>query len=176
MHNEVRMDILVLADTHIPSRARRLPQAVLDVLSNADLILHAGDITTRPILRELERYAQVVAVAGNNDDAELVSLLPARTIISAGRFRVGVVHGDGARGTTYSRAAAAFEPGTVDCVVFGHSHQPLSICEGGVLYLNPGSPTDRRRQPRFSYAWLRAGDELCSELVYFDRVPTEPRP
>lgn len=162
------LDILVIADTHIPSRARGLPAAVLEALPKAGLILHAGDFTVRAILRELERHAPVVAVAGNNDDRELASLLPVRTIVPAGRFRIGLVHGDGTRGTTYSRAAAAFAEDPVDCVVFGHSHQPLAVREGKVLYLNPGSPTDRRRQPRYSYAWLRAGDDLSPELVYFE--------
>lgn len=169
MHNDRCVNILVLADTHIPTRAKPLPRALIEALPQAELILHAGDITTRGVLKELERYAPTVAVAGNNDDAELVSLLPARTIVTAGRFRIGLVHGDGPRGTTFSRAAAAFASDKLDCVVFGHSHQPLSVEEGGVLYLNPGSPTDRRRQPQFSYAWLRTGAVLCPELVYFDR-------
>lgn len=133
------------------------------------MILHAGDITTPIVLEELERYAPVVAVAGNNDDADLSNRLPPRAIVPVGGFRIGLVHGDGTRGTTFSRAAAAFASGEVDCVVFGHSHQPLVLREGGVLYFNPGSPTDRRRQPRFSYGWLMAGDELRPELVYFDR-------
>lgn len=163
------MNILVLADTHIPSRARHLPSAVIEALPEAGLILHAGDLTTPAVLEELERYAPVVAVAGNNDDAVLSRRLPSLAIVPAGGFRIGLVHGDGTRGTTLSRAAAAFASEVVDCVVFGHSHQPFVLRESGVLYFNPGSPTDRRRQPRFSYGWLKIGDELHPELVYFDR-------
>lgn len=145
----------------------------MGALPRAELILHAGDVTAPSVLEELSQYARVVAVAGNND-RELCGTLPVRAIVEAGRFRVGVVHGDGPRGTTFSRAAAAFAGEAVDCVVFGHSHQPLCIRDGGVLYLNPGSPTDRRRQPRFSFGWLIAGEELKPEIVYFDRPAAAP--
>lgn len=162
------MNILVLADTHIPSQARRFPSAVIDALARADLVLHAGDMIKEWVLQELERYAPVVAVAGNNDDEELWARLPRQTVVPAGPFRIGLVHGDGARGTTLSRAAAAFVGERVDCVVFGHSHQPLCVSQGGVLYLNPGSPTDKRREPHYSFAWLRLGEELEAEHVFFD--------
>jgi predicted phosphodiesterase len=85
-----------------------------------------------------------------------------------GRFLVGVVHGDGPGGTTFSRAAGTFTGERVDCVVFGHSHQPLQERRGQVLYLNPGSPTDRRREPRFSFAWLRPAETLVAEHVFFE--------
>ena len=162
------MRILVIADTHIPSRAKRLPPTLLRALPRADLILHAGDITAPEVLAELESHAPVFAVAGNNDGPDLHQRLPLRTIVAAGGFRIGLVHGDGRGGTTYSRAAAAFTSGAVGCVVFGHSHQPLCRREKDVLYLNPGSPTDRRRQPRFSFAWLTVGQDLYPELVYFE--------
>ena len=161
------VNVMVLADTHIPRRARGLPRAVQDALSQADLILHAGDFTGWATLRELERYGRVVAVAGNNDDQELQAHLPDRTVVTVGRFRIGLVHGHGSRGTTFARAAAAFASEAVHCVVFGHSHQPLCFREGDVLFLNPGSPTDRRREPCYSFAWLRASERLEAEMVFF---------
>lgn len=162
------MNVLVLSDTHMPSHAKQFPPPLLAALEQANLILHAGDMTTAWVLEELRRYALVVGVAGNNDDDQLCVELPRTAIVPVGRFRVGLVHGDGDGGSTFSRAAAAFPSGTVDCVVFGHSHQPLIERRGNVLYLNPGSPTDRRREPRFSFAWLNAVETLEAEHVFFE--------
>ncbi|MSQ10984.1 MAG: metallophosphoesterase [Dehalococcoidia bacterium] len=163
------VNILVLADTHIAKAGFRLPEPLVAALTQADLILHAGDITSAAVLRELERHAPVHAVAGNNDDPELCRSLPERTIVEAAGYRVGVVHGHGAKGTTFERAQAAFAVAEVDCVVFGHSHQPRIERLGGRLYLNSGSPTQRRREPLWSYAWLRADAELTAEVVRFGR-------
>ena len=124
-------NILVLSDTHMPSRGRVLPAAVQAVLPQADLILHAGDLTTGGVLEELRGHALVVAVAGNNDTPELCAELPRQAVVPAGAFRIGLVHGDGPGGTTFSRAAGAFAAGSVDCVVFGHSHQPLARAARG---------------------------------------------
>ncbi len=165
------MNILVLADTHIARASVLLPGAVLAALPQADLILHAGDITTSAVLRELERHAPVHAVAGNNDDAALCRSLPERIIVEVAGYRIGVVHGHGDRGSTYGRAQAAFAGDRVACVVFGHSHQPLTETVANILYLNPGSPTQRRRQAQWSFAWLRCGQALTAELVFFDRPP-----
>ena len=158
---------LVLSDTHMPSRARTLPEPVVAALEEADLILHAGDLATVTVLDELRLYAPVTAVSGNVDDEEVRRLLPRRAIVQVGPFRVGLVHGHGPTGTTLERAAAAFADESVDCVVFGHSHQPLCQRQNSRLFLNPGSPTDRRTQPRRSIAWLRASDTLDAEIVFF---------
>jgi putative phosphoesterase len=158
---------LVLADTHMPSRARKLPETVLAALREADLILHAGDLAALSVLEELQTYALVTAVSGNIDTPEVQSRLPRRVIVPIGKFRVGMVHGHGATSTTLERAAAAFASDAVDCVVFGHSHQPLLLRRDGRLFLNPGSPTDKRGQPKYSFAWLHAGDTLEAEVVYF---------
>lgn len=162
------MNILVLADTHMPRMARGLPAAVLAALPQADLVLHAGDFTHPELLTTLETYAPVIAVAGNNDAPELWERLPRRTTVTAGRFTIGLVHGDGDKGRTFERARAAFAGEAVDCVVFGHSHQPICRWLDDRLYLNPGSPTDKRREPSYSFAWLHTDDELRAELVRFD--------
>ena len=168
------MNILVLADTHIARLDRQLPAEVLAALPQAALILHAGDVTHPGLLRTLERHAPVHAVLGNNDGFDLVGKLPVRTIVQAAGFRIGVVHGDGAKGTTFERAQVAFADEAVDCVVFGHSHQPLCQWLNGRLYLNPGSPTQRRREPACSYAWLRVGETLEPELVRFGGAAPAP--
>ncbi len=158
---------LVLADTNMPSRARVFPEPVVAALRQADLILHAGDLAKLAVMQELEAYAPVYAVSGNVDTPEVVSRLPRRLIVPVGTFQIGLIHGHGATGSTLERAAAAFARDAVDCVVFGHSHQPLLTHRDGRLFLNPGSPTDKRGQPRYSFAWLRASEALEPEIVYF---------
>jgi uncharacterized protein len=138
--------LLLISDTHIPGRARRLPEAVLREADAADLVIHAGDWVAASVLDELERHAEVLGVFGNNDGADLRARLPeiARRTIEGVRF--AVVHETGAAPRREMRMDAAF-PDT-DVLVFGHSHIPWDTATPrGLRLLNPGSPTDRRRQP-----------------------------
>jgi putative phosphoesterase len=159
--------LLIISDTHMPARSPVFPPPLVSALAAADRILHAGDLTETSILDELARFAPVTAVAGNVDSPELRSRLPRRVIEQVGAFRIGMIHGDGPTGSTVARASAAFAFEAVDCIVFGHSHQPLCRRQEGVLFLNPGSPTDKRAQPRYSFAWLTATNTLEAEIIYF---------
>jgi len=163
------MRIVATADTHMPKRAKTLPAVLQAALGSADHIIHAGDITMPDILDMLAAFASVTAVAGNADDEALRLALDERRILRTGRFRVGVCHGHGTRGKTLDRALAAFDGQQVDAVVFGHSHIPYLGIHNGVLMLNPGSPTDKRRNPYFSYGMIEAGETLSARIVYFDR-------
>ena len=135
-----------------------------------DLILHCGDLTTLHAIAAFERIAPVDAVAGNNDGAEIVRRYGRRKVVLAGGLRIGMVHGDGPGGTTLSRARDAFAAEALDVILFGHSHVPYCERYGGVWVVNPGSPTDKRRQPRFSFAVLEvtAPGALEARLVFFD--------
>ncbi|TDN92034.1 metallophosphoesterase [Microbacterium sp. BK668] len=138
--------LLLISDTHIPGRARRLPEAVLREADAADLIVHAGDWVAASVLDELEDHGEVIGVFGNNDGAELRGRLPdiARRTIEGLRF--AVVHETGDAKTRERRMDVAFPD--ADVLVFGHSHIPWdTVTPGGLRLLNPGSPTDRRRQP-----------------------------
>ena len=147
--------VLVLSDTHVPGRARDLPAAVWAAADAADVILHAGDLTDLWLLHALRRFAPTHAVAGNVDPPETAAVLPQRALVELGGLRVGITHGHLGRGrTTPDRALSQFAGEAVDVIVFGHSHQPLIQRRGGVLLLNPGSPTDRRRAPEPTFAWL----------------------
>jgi uncharacterized protein len=133
--------------------------------------VHAGDFATVEAFEMLRGYAPVQGVYGNVDQPELRQLLPRRLRFEVlGRW-VGVVHGDSPSLPTAQRAMAEFVDQEVDVVVFGHSHKPLARREGDVLLFNPGSPTDRRAEPRFSYGRLRLGDDgrLTAEHVWIDR-------
>ena len=139
--------LLLLADTHIPARARRLPDAVLEAVDSADIVVHAGDWVDVATLELIEtRSARFHGVYGNNDGAELRERLPevARLVVDGLRF--AVVHETGPARRREERMDEAF-PDT-DVLVFGHSHIPWNtVTPGGMRLLNPGSPTDRRRQP-----------------------------
>ena len=139
--------LLLLADTHIPARARRLPDAVLEAVDSADIVVHAGDWVDVATLELIEtRSARFHGVYGNNDGGELRERLPevARLVVDGLRF--AVVHETGPARRREERMDEAF-PDT-DVLVFGHSHIPWdTVTPGGMRLLNPGSPTDRRRQP-----------------------------
>jgi putative phosphoesterase len=140
------MEIAIISDTHLPRGNRRLPQECIERLKAADLIVHAGDFVQLSVLREFERYGEVVAVHGNIDDRELRGLLPARNEFTAGGARIGVVHDAGPARGRVDRLRRWFPDH--DAVVFGHSHVPLhEAATGGFQIFNPGSPTERRRAP-----------------------------
>jgi putative phosphoesterase len=161
------VELAIISDTHLPRGSRRLPDACVARLRSADLILHAGDFTTVAVLRELEALGPpVAAVLGNVDEAALADLLPAERIVRAGRARIAMVHDAGPAGGRLGRLRRRF-PGA-DAVVFGHSHIPLhERAPEGFQIFNPGSPTDRRRQPRHTMGCARVGaaDVLSFELI-----------
>ncbi len=155
----------VISDTHIPRRAKAIPPAVARALAGTALILHAGDLTDPAVLAWLRDLAPVEAVAGNGDPPELAISLGRQKLLTVEGFRIGLIHGDGRRGTTRERAAAAF-PGA-DCIVYGHSHLPNNTRSGATLLFNPGSPTDRRRSPACSYGLLHIDEEgIRGEFLY----------
>ena len=140
------MRIVVLADTHAPRRWRACPPRVAAELRGADLILHAGDVCTASVLAELTQYAPVVAVLGNNDDPDVALWGAAQTAeLSLAGLRIAMLHDSGPSAGRLARMRRAFP--AADLVVFGHSHIPLDDSVAGFRIFNPGSPTDRRRQP-----------------------------
>jgi uncharacterized protein len=138
--------VVVLADTHAPRRWRVCPPRVAGHLRRADLILHAGDVCTASVLTELAEYAPVVAVLGNNDGPDVADWGASATAeLDLGGLRVAMVHDSGAAAGRMARMRRSFP--AADLVVFGHSHIPLDESGPGLRIFNPGSPTDRRRQP-----------------------------
>jgi uncharacterized protein len=143
--------VVLLADTHVPWRARDLPAEVWAAVDAADVVLHAGDWVEAGLLDALEaRAARLVGVVGNNDGAALQARLPLVARAELGGVRFAVVHETGGASGRERRCAAAY-PDT-DVLVFGHSHIPWdTVADGGLRLLNPGSPTDRRSQPDRTY-------------------------
>ena len=147
----------VVSDTHVPDRAAALPPVLFEAFQGVAMILHAGDLTSKRVLDELEAIAPVYAVHGNMDPPELVRLLPARRTVAVEGVKIGLIHGHGPdRSKTPERALGAFTD--VQCVVFGHTHAPMCERRGGVLLFNPGSPSERRGQPQYSYGILIVDD------------------
>lgn len=163
------MRIVVVSDTHVPRFSARLPSALERIAAEApDLILHCGDLTELTVIARLEEIAPVRAVAGNNDGPAIRARFGSRAIVRIAGIAIGMVHGDGQRGTTLGRAVAAFEEEAIDAIVFGHSHIPYCERHRDRLVLNPGSPTDKRRQPTFSFATLDVTDgTLVPRIVTF---------
>jgi hypothetical protein len=151
--------VAVISDTHLPRGRRRIPDTCVTRLRAADLIVHAGDLTTLAVLDELRDYGpEVVAIHGNADDAAVIAALPAHAVLALDGVRVAVIHDAGARTGRLARLRRRFVD--ADAVIFGHSHIPLQEASAdGFQIFNPGSPTDKRRQPRttMGLARVRAG-------------------
>jgi len=144
---------VILADTHIPRRARTLPEGLVAYLERADLVLHAGDLIGPSVLEELSAYnAPAHAVRGNVDMPGLD--LPEALQLDFGGARIAMIHDSGRKEGRRKRLGKRFPEARV--VVFGHSHIPFLEDENGLLLLNPGSPTDKRRQPEHTFALLRS--------------------
>ena len=157
------MRVVVLSDTHAPRRWRSCPPAVAGYLRQADLILHAGDVCTASVLTELAEYAPVTAVVGNNDDRSVAQWGAAQTAeLDLDGLRVAMLHDSGAVAGRMARMRRRFP--RADLVVFGHSHIPLDDqmpgdgAAPGFRVFNPGSPTDRRRQPHGTLGVLEIDD------------------
>ncbi len=157
------MRVLLIADTHVPTRARVVPDQVWAEVDRADLVVHAGDWVVPELLEEMEeRSAQLLAVHGNNDGPDLRARLPELATSTIEGLRVGVVHETGQSGGRDQRLRALYPD--LDLLVFGHSHIPWDGEHEGLRLLNPGSPTDRRRQPHCTYLTLTLTDGEITDL------------
>ena len=176
------MLIGLISDTHIPDRARILPQNVIDAFSDVDLILHAGDLTSPKVIEELEEIAPVMAVKGNMDRANGIEL-PKAKIIEVEGLKIGIIHGE-----VYPRADSdqllyLAKELNVDILVSGHSHQPKIEQKEGILLLNPGSPIVPRLADRtvmlleiknkeVDVEIIKIGAPVCSALD-FNQYPRD---
>jgi uncharacterized protein len=152
----------VLADTHAPRRWRACPPRVAGHLRGADLILHAGDVCTASVLVELAEFAPVVAVLGNNDGPGVAAWGATETAeLDLDGLRVAMIHDSGAAAGRLARMRRRFP--AADLVVFGHSHIPLDAAAEALRIFNPGSPTDRRRQPHGTLGLLRIDSGRLTE-------------
>jgi putative phosphoesterase len=156
------MRVVVLSDTHAPRFWKGCPPAVAAHLETADLILHAGDVCTPDVLDLLAGYAPVHVVRGNNDGPEIAAWGAPETLqLELAGVSVAMIHDSGPKNGRTARMRRRFP--TADLVVFGHSHIPMDVTGEGIRIFNPGSPTDKRRQPHRTLGVLELADGQVRE-------------
>ncbi len=158
------MKIIVISDTHIPRAANDLPEELYKAIRRADLVLHAGDYAEIEVLEKIRAIKNAVGVFGNMDSRGLRNILKPKEVVSVGKFKIGLIHGYGAPAELMNTVRGEF--GKVDAIVFGHSHTPVNTVEDGILFFNPGSPTDRVFSAYNSYGILTVTDKgIKGEIV-----------
>lgn len=157
---------MVLSDTHIPERGGELAQKLYDDVATADLVLHAGDITSVDFFKKLQKKChQLKAVQGNMDEPQLKKSLHRKEIIKIDALRIGLIHGWGGPRGLEERVLDEFVKEKPDIIVFGHSHQPLHVVKNGIILFNPGSPTDKVFSAVNSYGIITINDTLNAEII-----------
>ncbi|MDP3730411.1 MAG: metallophosphoesterase family protein [Candidatus Omnitrophota bacterium] len=157
------MKILVLSDTHIPVAAQDLPEEIYKAIEGVDMIFHAGDLIDAGVLERLKSLKETKAVCGNMDSKELCAALNSKEIINIGKFKIGLTHGYGAPSEIMPTVRKEFDK--IDVLVFGHSHAAMNVKKDGVLYFNPGSPTDKIFASKNSYGILEVTDKYIEGKI-----------
>ncbi len=153
----------VIADTHLGQASRELAELLQGPFRDVETILHAGDITEMPVL---EAFAdkEIVAVCGNMDSAHVRGQLPAKRIWSAGRFKIGLIHGWGGKQGIEERIRGEFAG--VDGIIYGHTHTPAQVDQNGVFFFNPGSFAGIFGIGRKSVGVLELGESIAGHVYY----------
>ncbi len=160
------MKIGVISDTHISSSTENLPEEVMRVFKNVDMIIHAGDLIDLSVLDKLKSICKDIKVVyGNMDLPEVKKKIPEKEIIKAGNFKIGIMHGCGHPGGLIKLLTNIFKDDNVDIIVFGHSHSPVNEKRGNILYFNPGSLTDKMFAPYNSYGIIEINDKIKARIV-----------
>ena len=147
------MIVGVISDTHLPVRAKKLPNNLTNQLKDVDLILHAGDFQDTNALMQIRDLGQVKAVHGNMDTLELKKELPKKDVLEIEGFTIGITHGSGPPDGLEQRVKEEFS--YVDIIIYGHSHRPKNEVIDGILFFNPGSPTDNVFAPFNSFGTIK---------------------
>ncbi len=163
----IPIKVAVIADTHLKTMKKPLPRILYQSLVGVDAIFHCGDIQHQDLLSELEGIAPVYVVKGNGDREGTLVNLQEKRIVEINGYKIGIFHGHGEHGKTIDRAFNSFRHEDVDIILFGHSHQPLLQTKSGIMMLNPGSPTMKRREKNYSFILLHLGENLRCEFTFF---------
>ncbi|MGI8313949.1 metallophosphoesterase family protein [Halobacillus mangrovi] len=161
------MNVVVVSDTHMSKKQIEFPERLVDELSSADLIIHAGDWSIPEVYDELCNYAPVYGVYGNVDGDDMKKIVPYKHVLEVKNHKIGIVHGHGEKKTTEKRALEAFKEDEVDIILFGHSHIPLLRYFKKQLLFNPGSATAKRKLPYYSFGILTFTDDLVEARHIF---------
>jgi len=147
----------------VDGSAEELCKILRPHFQDVDMVIHAGDFVSYPVITALSEFGPVEGVAGNMDPPEVRSVLPPKKVIKADGFRIGIIHGYGAPKGLEKKLRREFD--NVDVIVFGHSHYPVSVEVDGVLMVNPGSPTDKRFAPSRSIGLMHVEGEVRAEII-----------
>lgn len=161
------MRIAVLSDTHIPTRLGAIPGRVYEVCAECDLILHAGDVVEKSVLRDLERFAPLKAVHGNMDPYDITDRYPESLELELEGFRICMTHGSGPGFGLKDRLLRRFRPRKPDILVYGHSHEFNDDTKDGVLRLNPGAVSSSKGKRSIALLTLKEGEEPIVEKITF---------
>jgi putative phosphoesterase len=160
------MKIGIIADTHIPDRAKEIPKIILEDFRTVELIIHSGDLVQISVLDMLKSVCpNIKAVYGNMDPHEVRKQLPEKEILEVSKYRIGLMHGYGSPGRLVELLSQSFKNDGVDVIIFGHSHAPMNEKMKGILYFNPGSPTDKIFSPYNSYGIMEIDDKIKARIV-----------
>jgi putative phosphoesterase len=163
------MKIGVIADTHISKKTETIPVEVLKAFETVDMVIHAGDLVSLDVLKQLKDICpQVKAVYGNMDAREVRVALREKEIIKINNFKIGVTHGQGNPHQLIEFTSKLFKADNLDVIIFGHSHSALNLKAGNTLYFNPGSPTDKIFALYNSYGIITVDDTVNGELIKID--------
>lgn len=157
------MRIGVIGDTHIPVVAEKLPDKVFSLFRGVDLILHTGDLVTLKVLDSLSKLSKTIAVQGNMDYLDVRDALPVKTVVEAGKFKIGLIHGWGPSWGLVDRIKGEFKG--VDAVIFGHTHEAMNEVKEGTLFFNPGTPTDSRFSSSLSVGVLEVDGKIKAKII-----------
>ena len=160
------MRIIVISDTHIPDRAATLPVKLLDEIKKADMVIHAGDLVSLQVLKEIRSLCKnVKAVWGNMDPQEVRDALPQKEVFIAGNFKIGLYHGYGAPNNIFGVLNSEFKNDKLDVIVFGHTHSVFNEKKGDVLFFNPGSLTDKLCDDCNTYGVIEIDDKIQAKII-----------
>jgi len=160
------MKIGIISDTHITDKNEELPPKVKEAFKGVDMIIHVGDLVDLSVLEKLKQICpDVRGVSGNMDPNEVRDRLREKEIIVIGKFRIGVMHGIGAPANLIDVTTEAFKNDRVDAIIFGHSHNGVNLVKNGILYFNPGSPTDKVYAKANSCGIIDINDKITGVIV-----------
>jgi hypothetical protein len=151
------MRIMVLSDTHVPRSVADMPKQVYEEINNVDMIIHAGDFVEKELFDKIKSLKETRSVCGNMDSSELQHLLNQKEVLQIGKFKIGIIHGYGGPRDIIDNVQKEFSD--VDVIIFGHSHTPVNMIKDGMLFFNPGSPTDTVFATSNFYGVLEVGED-----------------
>jgi len=167
-----KLKLGIISDTHINKDLEFINKFIKNCLGDMDMILHLGDYMKNDVVNILKNYKGFVGVWGNADDGLVKNNLKEKEIVKIQNYRIGLYHGHGKSKTTIDRAYEIFMDDYVDVIIFGHSHMPLIMTKNRILFINPGSPSSKRKERWYSYAVLDIQEAGISAAIrlYEDKL------